>query len=61
EMRHLGRVRGAPFDRLPLAELVTHGFEGLIRRALDRGWQEAFLSSRAYADYAAERQAQGLA
>lgn len=59
-IRHLGRDRGEPFTRLPLGELVTHGFEGLIRKALDRGWQEAFLESRAYADYAAERRAQGL-
>jgi hypothetical protein len=60
DIRHLATARGAPFDRLPLAELVTHGFEGLIRKALERGWQEAFLSSAAYAAYAAERRAQGL-
>jgi len=59
-LRHLGRDRGAPFTGLPLAELVTHGFELLIRKALDRGWQEAFLASPAYADYAAERRAAGL-
>ena len=59
-LRHLGRDRGAPFTGLPLAELVTHGFELLIRKALDRGWQGAFLASPAYADYAAERRAAGL-
>lgn len=60
-LRHLGRSRGPRFADLPLAELCTHGFEMLIRKALDRGWQEAFLNSASYADYAAERRAQGLA
>lgn len=59
-LRALGRDRGPPFTGLPLGELVTHGFEMLIRKALDRGWQAAFLSSPAYADYAAERRAAGL-
>jgi MoxR-like ATPase len=58
--RHLGRDRGDPFTRLPLAELVTHGFEGLIRKALERGWQDAFLTSPSYADYARERRDAGL-
>lgn len=58
--RNLGRDRGDPFTRLPLAELVTHGFEGLIRKALERGWQDAFLTSRSYADYARERRDAGL-
>ena len=60
EMRHLGRDRGAPFDGLPLGELVTHGFEMLIRKALDNGWQEAFLASPAYKAYAQERRDAGL-
>lgn len=61
ELRHLARLRPeAAFARLPLAELCTHGFETLIRKALDRGWQAAFLTSPAYADYAAERRAAGL-
>ena len=62
ELRHLPRLRPEPvFARLPLGELATHGFEMLIARALDRGWQAAFAASPAYADYAAERRAAGLA
>ncbi len=60
ELRGLGPARGAPFDAMPLAELGTHGFELLIRKALDNGWQEAFLTSPAYAAYAEERGAAGL-
>jgi len=61
EVRRLGTLRDdAVFARLPLAELCTHGFEMLIRRALDCGWQQAFLTSPAYAAYAAERRAAGL-
>ncbi|MEM7076793.1 MAG: MoxR family ATPase [Pseudomonadota bacterium] len=37
---------------LPLAELARFGFELLIRRALDRGWHEAFRDSAAYSRYA---------
>ena len=48
------------FGAMPLAELCGHGFELLIGKALKAGWQEAFLTSRAYADYAAERRAAGL-
>lgn len=46
---------------LPLGELATHGFEMLIRKALDAGWQDVFLASPAYRAYAAERRAMGLA
>ena len=60
EARGLGQTRGAPFSSMPLAELGAHGFEMLIRRALDNGWQEAFLDSPAYAAYAEERRAAGL-
>ncbi len=60
ELRGLGELRGAPFKAMPLAELGTHGFELLIAKALDHGWQEAFLSSPAYAAYASERGAAGL-
>ncbi len=60
EARTLGRLRGAPFDAMPLAELGAHGFEMLIRRALDNGWHDAFLESPAYAAYAEERRAAGL-
>lgn len=61
EIRHLATLRNdAIFARLPLAELCTHGFEMLIRRALDRGWSQAFLNSPTYATYATERRAAGL-
>lgn len=60
EIRTLGAARGAPFEAMPLAELCTHGFELLIRKALDNGWQDAFLNSPAYAAYAQERGAAGL-
>jgi hypothetical protein len=61
EIRALGSLRADPaFARMPLAELCTHGFELLIAKALDRGWQAAFAASPAYAAYAAERRATGL-
>lgn len=61
DLRHLARLRpDAPFARLPLAELTTHGFELLIQKALTQNLTEAFRTSPAYADYRAERQAQGL-
>ncbi len=61
ELRHLPRLRpDAPFARLPLAELTTHGFELLIQKALTQNLTDAFRTSPAYADYRAERQAQGL-
>ena len=58
DLRHL---KGARFAGLPVAELCSFGFELLIARALDQGWQDAFAASPAYADYAAEREAAGLA
>lgn len=60
ELRGLGATRGGAFAAMPLAELGTHGFEILIAKSLEQGWQEAFLTSRAYAEYAAEREARGL-
>lgn len=61
EIRTLATLRREPaFARLPLGELATYGFELLIRKALDNGWQQAFLTSPAYAAYAAERKAAGL-
>lgn len=45
---------------LPVAELASFGFELLIGRAFEKGWQEAFATSEAYAGYAAERRAAGL-
>jgi MoxR-like ATPase len=59
EVRTLAALRGDAFAAMPLGELCTHGFEMLIRKALEAGWQEAFLTSPAYAAYAAERKAQG--
>ncbi len=61
EIRTLGSGRPEPeFTRLPLGELCTYGFELLIEKALDRGWQEAFRQSSTYAAYAAERHQSGL-
>ncbi|MGY6547576.1 MAG: AAA family ATPase [Roseinatronobacter sp.] len=61
EIRKLGGTLGAPFSAMPLAELGTHGFELLTARALDHGWQDAFLNSDAYARYLKEREEAGLA
>jgi MoxR-like ATPase len=44
----------------PVAELATFGFELLIARAMDNGWQAAFAASDLYAAYAADRAAAGL-
>jgi MoxR-like ATPase len=61
DIRHLARLRPKDeFAALPLAELCSYGFEILIAKALKAGWQDAFLTSASYADYAAERQAAGL-
>ncbi len=61
DIRQLARLRPeAGFGRLPLAELCTWGFEGLIRKGLEAGLEEAFLNAPAYAEYAAERRAAGL-
>jgi hypothetical protein len=51
----LADMRGlsAPKHRaLPLSELASFGFELLIGRALEKGWQDVFARSDAYADYA---------
>jgi len=53
-------LREPPFSAMPLAELGAHGFEMLIRKALDNDIAEAFLTSPAYAAYAEERRAAGL-
>ena len=45
---------------LPLGELASFGFELLIGRAFEKGWQDVFAASEAYAGYAAERRAAGL-
>jgi hypothetical protein len=54
------RGQGALVQGLPVSDLATFGFELLIGRALEKGWEDAFAHSDAYADYAAERQAAGL-
>lgn len=53
-----GAKRG--LGHLPLQELSGFGFELLIRKALDNGWEEAFANSPAYAAYAQARADQGL-
>jgi len=61
-IRTLAERRPEPaFRGMPLGELTTYGFEALIRRGLDLGLQDAFLAAPAFADYAAEREAAGLA
>ncbi len=45
---------------LPLSELASFGFELLIGRAFEKGWEEVFATSEAYAAYAAERRSAGL-
>lgn len=45
---------------LPLSELSSFGFELLMARAFEKGWQEVFATSEAYAAYARTRQAAGL-
>ncbi|MDG4647744.1 MoxR family ATPase [Roseibacterium sp. SDUM158017] len=54
------RLEGPAHRALPLSELASFGFELLIGRALEKGWQEAFARSDAYAEYAREREAAGL-
>ena len=56
----LADLRTLPGTGLPVAELATFGFELLIGRALAQGWEAAFATSAAYADYARDRQALGL-
>jgi hypothetical protein len=46
---------------MPLAELCSFGFELLMSKALAEGLTEAFAQSKTYADYAAAREADGLA
>lgn len=56
----LADLRHLPDTGLPLSELASFGFELLITRALEKGWADAFATSPAYADYAADRRAAGL-
>ena len=48
-------IRDVDAPGLPLADLTGFGFELLVRKALDQGWQETFRGSQAYAAYAAAR------
>ncbi|MCT4682827.1 MAG: MoxR family ATPase [Roseicyclus sp.] len=57
DLRGLG---GQGYGGLPVSELASFGFELLIGRALEQGWEEVFADSPDYAAYAAERQAAGL-
>jgi hypothetical protein len=59
ELPELARARGGDFARMPLMELATQGFELLIAKALERGWEEAFRTSAPYAAYTAARAAAG--
>lgn len=62
DIRRLSGLRPEPaFRAMPLAELVTHGFEMLIRKGLDLGLGDAFLASPAYREYAEERKTAGIA
>jgi hypothetical protein len=49
-----------PHRTMPLAELTAFGFELLIRKGLNNGWQAVFAASPAYRDYAAGRAEVGL-
>lgn len=53
-------LKGGARQALPLSELVGFGFEILIAKAFEKGWQDAFARSPVYAEYAAEREAAGL-
>lgn len=56
----LNDLRSLTRSGLPVSELATFGFEMLIARAMDRGWQAAFAGSEAYAEYAQDRATAGL-
>ncbi|MEO1679078.1 MAG: MoxR family ATPase [Pseudomonadota bacterium] len=61
-IRTLGTKRPRDgFDGMPLGELTTYGFEGLIRKGLDLGLQDAFLDSPAFRAYSDARADAGLA
>jgi MoxR-like ATPase len=57
DLRGLG---GQGYGGLPVSELAAFGFEMLIGRALERGWEDVFAASPDYAAYAAARRAAGL-
>ncbi|PIL18050.1 hypothetical protein P775_21755 [Puniceibacterium antarcticum] len=55
----VGRNAGV-FARLPVRELASFGFELLISKALDQGWEGSFAGSDSYAAYASARSDAGL-
>ena len=57
DLRGLG---GSGFGGLPVSELASFGFEMLIGRALEKGWEDGLAESPDDAAYATERQAAGL-
>ncbi|MEM8814104.1 MAG: MoxR family ATPase [Pseudomonadota bacterium] len=60
-IRKLSSLRPeAEFQRMPLSELCTYGFEALIRRGFELGLEDRFLEHPDYRAYADERQAAGL-
>lgn len=56
----LADLRGLTGTGLPVSELATFGFEILIAKAIEQGWQAAFAVSPDYAEYAKSRQDAGL-
>ncbi len=56
----LSDLRTVDRPGLPVSELSTFGFELLIARALEKGWQAAFAGSEAFASYQKDREAAGL-
>lgn len=56
----LNDLRALDQAGLPVSELATFGFEMLIARAMEQGWQAVFAESEAYADYARARAVAGL-
>lgn len=60
-IRHLAGKRAEPvYATLPLAELCAYGFEMLLTKALENGWQSAFAQSQTYRGYQSDLQAQGV-
>ena len=56
----IAHLKGAAHRSLPLQDLTSFGFEILIRKALEAGWQQAFAESQSYAEYARSREEAGL-
>jgi MoxR-like ATPase len=61
DIRRLGALRpGEGFERMPLGELATYGFELLIAKGLEAGLADAFAASPAFRAYSEERAELGL-